>query len=149
MRKYNEGYTLVLVMVVLIVMVLLATAILTASEKNLRAQVNSVTDMQNKYQAQGEIEKVIGSLEALVGQEKANILPNELGSANCQVAIDAGQKTITIISKYDTVQIKCVVTLKCEWFVKLEDGSDGYEVYKLESVTCGAYEISSIGGGGE
>ena len=149
MRKYNEGYTLVLVMVVLSVMALLAVAILTASEKNLEAQIKSVTDMQNKYQAQGEIEKVIGSLEALVGQEEVNILPNELSSANCKVTFNEANKSITITSKCDTVQIECVVTLNCTDFIKLADASLGYSVRNLESVTCGAYEISSIGGGGE
>ena len=149
MRKYNEGYTLVLVMVVLIVMVLLATAILTASQKNLQAQVNSVTYMQNKYQAQGEIEKVIGSLEALIGQEQTTLSPTQLESENCQVTFDEANKSVAITSKCDTVQIECVVTLNCTDFIKLADASLGYSVYKLESVTCASYEISTNGGGGE
>lgn len=63
MRKHNEGYTLVLVLVVMVVLCLVSMSIMTFSLRNLQNQQASVERMEAKYQAQGEIEKIMGQLE--------------------------------------------------------------------------------------
>lgn len=63
MKKHNEGYALVLVLVVLAVLSLVAMAMTAASLKNLQNQQASIERMEAKYAAQGEIEKVIAKLD--------------------------------------------------------------------------------------
>ena len=69
MKKHNEGYALVLVLVVLTVLSLVAMAMTAASLKNLKNQQDSIERMEAKYAAQGEIEKVIAQLNELVKED--------------------------------------------------------------------------------
>lgn len=62
MKKHNEGYALVLVLVVITVLCLVAMAMMAASLKNLQNQQSSIARMEAKYEAQGEIEKVVAKL---------------------------------------------------------------------------------------
>jgi len=68
MKKHDEGYALVLVLVVMVVVCLVAVSIMTASVENLQAQQKSVARMQDKYEAQGKIEQVL----VLAEQQFAN-----------------------------------------------------------------------------
>ena len=63
MKKHNEGYALVLVLVVITVLSLVAMAMMAASLKNLQNQQKSIDRMEAKYAAQGEIEKVITKID--------------------------------------------------------------------------------------
>ena len=63
MKKHNEGYALVLVLVVITVLCLVAMAMTAASLKNLQNQQKSIERMEVKYAAQGEIEKAVSILE--------------------------------------------------------------------------------------
>ena len=64
MKKHNEGYALVLVLVVITVLSLVAMAMTAASLKNLQNQQKSIERMEAKYAAQGEIEKAIAVFDA-------------------------------------------------------------------------------------
>lgn len=66
MKKYNEGYSLVLVLVVMTVLCLIASFILSFSLQNLQTQTASVERMQDRYKTAGEIEKIAGQLDALI-----------------------------------------------------------------------------------
>ena len=59
MKKHDEGYALVFVLVVMAVLGIVATTLMTGAMKNLQAQNTSLFQMQAKYKAQGEIEKAI------------------------------------------------------------------------------------------
>lgn len=59
MKKHDEGYALVFVLVVMTVLGIVALTLMTGAAKNLNAQADSVSQMQDKYLAQGEIEKVV------------------------------------------------------------------------------------------
>lgn len=63
MKKHNEGYALVLVLVVITVLCLVSMAMTASSLKNLKNQQDSIERMEAKYAAQGEIEKVIAGFE--------------------------------------------------------------------------------------
>ena len=65
MRKYNEGYALPFVVVVMLVLCLVAVSILTFSLQNLQNQQTSIERMQDKYEAQGEVEKKIANVASL------------------------------------------------------------------------------------
>lgn len=62
MKKHNEGYTLVLVMVVILVLLTFSLAITSFSLHNLKNQMASADRLAAKYAAQGEVEKILGQL---------------------------------------------------------------------------------------
>ena len=145
MRKHNEGYALVLVLVVLIVLGLLSAVILTGAQRNLEVHRSGVETMQNKYQAMGEIEKIIGALETF-SQE---VDPIQLANANngdvtlnySRDKEDMGRnKTIYLTSICGNVQIDCTVIL-------IDGVIDQDErIIAMSGYTCTSYEISTIGG---
>lgn len=67
-KKHNEGYALVLVLVVMVVLTTVSLAVMSFSLRNLQSQQASVDRMAAKYAAQGEIEKIVGQLEWNVGE---------------------------------------------------------------------------------
>ena len=65
MRKRNEeGFALVYVAIVIVVLCTIATAIMSYTLRNLQAQEAMVRRMQDKYEAMGEIERVVAELES-------------------------------------------------------------------------------------
>lgn len=73
MKKHNEGYALVLVLVVITVLCLVAMAMMAASLKNLQNQQSSIARMEAKYEAQGEIEKAIANLNTKLSEINTTI----------------------------------------------------------------------------
>ena len=63
MKRYDEGYALALVLVVLVVVCLVAASILTLAVDNLTAQQNFVSRMQEEYTAKGKMEQIQANLE--------------------------------------------------------------------------------------
>ena len=63
MKKHNDGYVLVLVLVVFLVLSLSAVALLSVSLSSLKHQQASIERMQAKYQAEGMTEEFIAALE--------------------------------------------------------------------------------------
>ena len=76
MKKHNEGYALVLVLVVITVLCLVAMAMMAASLKNLQNQQSSIARMEAKYEAQGEIEKVVAKLSTKLSEINTTIEQN-------------------------------------------------------------------------
>lgn len=66
MRKNNEGYALVFVLVVLVVLCIIAVAIMDTSLRNLESQQNTIQRMKEKYVAAGKIEEVCAAAESNV-----------------------------------------------------------------------------------
>lgn len=65
MKKYDDGYALVLVVVVMAVLMLVALSVLSLSLRNLQSQQASIERMQAKYAAQGKVEIIQTELEVL------------------------------------------------------------------------------------
>ena len=63
MKKHDEGYALALVLVVLTVLCIVALSMMSVSLSNVTRQQATLQRMQEKYDAQGEIEKVVARLE--------------------------------------------------------------------------------------
>lgn len=66
MKKHDEGYTLLLVVVVLLVLGIVSAALMSMTVTNLKNQRNSVNRMKEKYSAQGELEIITAQLEAQI-----------------------------------------------------------------------------------
>ena len=88
MKKHNEGYTLPLVLVVMIVLSLVALGVMSVSLHNLQAQKVSIERMESKYAAQGELEKAIANLSKVLTINQT-ISANETGKAEVQSLQDA------------------------------------------------------------
>ena len=63
MKKHNDGYALLLVLVVMIVLTTIVTSVLSLSLQNMKAQQRSIENMQDKYSAQGAVEQVVAMIE--------------------------------------------------------------------------------------
>ena len=65
MKKNNDGYVLPFVLVVMIVLTIIATSLMTAALRNLQSEQAFVERMKYKYEAEGDIEKILAQLECL------------------------------------------------------------------------------------
>lgn len=65
MKKHNDGYALVLVLVVMVVLCLVALALMSNSLRNLQSQQKSIERMEDKYAAEGAVEIVVAELNGL------------------------------------------------------------------------------------
>lgn len=63
MRKHQEGYVLVYVMVAVVLLSLLGAAACSIAVNNLKAQQTSVARMKDEYAAEGEIEKFCAKIK--------------------------------------------------------------------------------------
>ena len=62
MRKHDEGYALVLVLVVMVVLSIAATSLMSVGLRNLKGQQAVGERMVDKYAAQGDIEIILAKL---------------------------------------------------------------------------------------
>lgn len=166
MRKHNEGYALVLVLVVLVVMCLLSATILASAQRNLTSQMSAVKHMRDKYLAQGKIEQIVGALEWLPADTE--VVGIKIGTPLEEASLDPQIPTVTIAtdenttvevmehqhnddvlkiqvtSKSGNVQIDCLLLLQCDGVT----GSGGaYMVLRPQGLSYSSYEISRTGGG--
>ena len=167
LRKDTGGYALLYVMVIVFVLCAISMTICTVALRNLQSQEASVKRMEEKYAAQGEIEKI----KAQLGTE---ILP--LGLETDGTAEAAKKTFVTNMcslenSRYSTVEgkpkqlmfaassgsTKIVVVLEVEDVViasetKEETNASGEKVnvtyYTLKEVSTSfvSYTIESTGG---
>lgn len=84
MRKHNEGYVLAMVMVVIAVLALVASIMLSMGLNNVQTQQAYVERMQEKYEAEGQLEVVVASLNALESQ----LLNGNIDSGAVKTAIE-------------------------------------------------------------
>ena len=132
-NKHNEGYTLPLVMVVLLVLAIVAVTIMTTSLKNMLRQQQFIDTMKDQYVAQGEIEKIVAQLEIASAAEAESLL-SSLGEKGSGSGNETSGYTVKLKYPYDTV------TIACEFTVKLESSGKN-------TITYTSYEITKTGGG--
>lgn len=107
MKKHDEGYALVLVLVVMIVMSLVVASVLALSLRNMQNQTASIQRMQDKYAAQGQIEKTIQDIvnaAAPVAISNASVSGNTL-----KFTLKAQSGTATVICEVELISEKDVV----------------------------------------
>ena len=128
MKKHNDGYTLVLVLVVLVTLSLLATAVLSAGMRNLESQQSSVEYMQDKYAAQGQIEQLLSGEPVTLA---------EGGSVT-----EDGENIIIVVQSGN-------VRIQCEMRGTLVASNNNEYQISVEDAQYISYEISMTGGGND
>ena len=155
MKKHNEGYTLVLVMVVLVVLSLLATIVLSASLRNVQIQQKAVERLQDKYAAEAEVEKILGAIQSVMttGEGTIPVKPaDEIRVILSDVENQGNQLAIKVISTTSPyTQIDAILQLEGATFTVISDESITISGGAY-AVKCISYDISSDvqeGGSGE
>ena len=111
MKKHDEGYVLALVMVVLLVICIVATSMMTIAMQGLKEQKQSVQQMQDRYAAEGQIEKFVALLEQAKGTDVNLSLQNADGNVQLLVAGEEAirlEGTVGLSGDVCTVNIKVV-----------------------------------------
>lgn len=139
MKKHDEGYVMLLVVVVILVLSIVSAALMSMTVVNLKNQRNSVNRMQEKYSAQGELEKQVATVTANLEEnsnleilvDPANSESGEPGpkdaikkwiTENLLLTSDIGEITVveerftwsiplTAISESENTQISCTLEL--------------------------------------
>ena len=146
MKKHNEGYTLVYVLVVLAVLCLVASAVLSSAIRNLQFQKKAAASMADKYTVQGEIDRIRLQLEGMNGSGTIDLN----SSSGCQIVVV--ENIIVIRASAGRLQGDCVFVLKAAANTSLtvtnvdQDGKcDGrYAIANLGGVECVHYEIYTV-----
>ena len=166
MKKRNEGYTLVLVLVVLVILCLLSTYILSFSLKNINTQKAAALRMQEQYTAIGEIETTVANLQAFAEKYPetvtVEVMPKpEEGVFVLTVTEDDNSKTeyvfpgtatctdnieIALVAQSDSCRIEC--TLQFVGTVNRNLASGTYTLSGLTGVEYVSYDISMVTKGG-
>ena len=167
MKKRNEGYTLVLVLVVLVILCLLSTYILSFSLKNINTQKAAALRMQEQYTVIGEIETTVANLQAFAEKYPetvtVEVMPKpEEGVFVLTVTEDDNSKTeyvfpgtatctdnieIALVAQSDSCRIEC--TLQFVGSVsKVIQKPNTYTLGALSGVEYVSYDISMVTEGG-
>lgn len=149
MKKHDEGYALVLVLVVLAVLSLVVASVLSVSLKNLQSQQSSIERMQDKYMAQGEIEKVVadiaGNTTLTLSKSYLTILSNvtdaQIGEG---VRCDGKACYLDLVSEYGTVSITCVI--KISGTITENNQGNNTKLYMISSpeITYESYTVTTV-----
>lgn len=130
MKKHDEGYALVLVLVVMIVLSLVAATVLTFSLRNLQNQQKSIQRMEDKYAAQGIIESCVQ--KAKTAWQFTAISETGL-SVTPVTPVDETSSSIsaTIIANSGTATINCTVTITKKTENETEVCIITYDTYEI------------------
>lgn len=64
MKKRQEGYVLVYVLIVIVLLALIGSTVCAISVRNLKAQQSSLARAQASYKAEGQVEQALGTIAA-------------------------------------------------------------------------------------
>ena len=148
-NKHNEGYTLPLVMVVLLVLAIVAVTIMTTSLKNMLRQQSFIDTMKAQYEAQGQIEQIVAQLENL-GTTAVKIPLNDLTltkGKDGEPDILSGSTSAVGGSGENVVTIKCTIQISAITIEKDVSTTDSYKISEKPTITYTSYEITKTGGG--
>lgn len=163
MRKHNEGYALVLVLVVLLVLCILSSFMLTFSLRNLKQQEASANRLQAQYDAAGKIEIEMGRLQDFIKRipqgttvtavaepenSKVTFTTQDAVPVSLEVQgaakLEGGKLNLILVSASETVQIDCVL----QFAAVVSGDASHYSLTNLTGVEYVSYEISALEGGG-
>lgn len=162
--RSNSGYTLAPVMVIMVLVLALTGGAIANSVLNLQAQENAVKQMQGKYTAAGEIEKVYTDLKGLInssGKEiqtsspelnqsdfesivsSSNILLSEL------TTIDDNNKLLTVSVSRQSGSATATAEFEVSYTDTPKKSGAGWEhTITITSVTYKSFDVSYGGTGG-
>lgn len=150
MKKHNEGYTLPLVMVVLLVLAIVAVTIMTTSLKNMLRQQDFIEKMEDQYKAQGMIEEIVAKLAKAEGTSSVQDVLDDYklqageGNETTEGEINSSVGTENVVNEWNgepiriwayhgSIRIECEIRLTEK---KKDDAVIGYEI------SYSAYSIS-------
>ena len=151
MRKHNEGYTLAMVLVVLLVLEVLVGIILTNSMRNLKIQEVAVQRMSDKYAVEGELERIVARLETALTATASNPVEVVLEDStdvetqlyrNYDVETQLYRNYMVIAVRSNQVQLGCILELTGAAVV--DQGKGKYEFSALKGIQYEHYEISTV-----
>ena len=88
-KRNNDGYVLAYVMVVIAVVGLISVSLMTSTMNVMQAQQASIQHMKDKYEAQGEIERLVAELEHILSQYSTSVDVAEFNSPEYEESSDA------------------------------------------------------------
>jgi len=99
-KRNTEGYVLAYLLIVIAVMGAIAATLMTSTVQVMAAQQNSIRYMQDKYEAMGEVEKLVAELEyelATNAPEDSSDYAAKYYRTNIESSADAFAEVIGII----------------------------------------------------
>ena len=155
MKKHDEGYALVMVLIVMLVLCTVAGSVLAISTGNLKKQQESFGRMEERYEAAGYIEEAFVRIEAALKKTDAGF-----GEAYLAAILDEN------LVRYETPvwdeTEKCVVVhleavsgstvVVCDLEIRCSEGkeitpSDGVFLIPDGEVEYRSYEVRTVEGG--
>ena len=146
MKKHDEGYVLAYVMVVLAVLMVIALSVMSVSLTNMERQRADIQRMQDKYTAEGAIEKAI----AILGdQETAELLSGiPFGEHIISVevvegTVDGNACNIRVTAQKASIRVVCEIFAEFELLEKNRSG-EGYTLKSPEVQKFISYRITNV-----
>ena len=142
MKKHDEGYVMLLVVVVILVLSIVSAALMSMTVANLKNQRNSVNRMQEKYSAQGELEKKI-AVFSQNGKEiplSNVVVPESAGSQTKQEVEDLAK---WLKDNYDIEPQEITVVTEKKKEIKFE-GTPNEEEKEILVCKSFSYTVSGI-----
>lgn len=147
MKKYDEGYALPMVLVVILILCLVASYILSGALQTVTAQQDSIAQMKQEYAAQGEIEKIVSQMKSVRSNSDLADLCAGTFVTPTTVRVDLDNDIIIIqlqtALENQTVQISCQLELS-EGTV--EGDVDNWTISEYDSLKYTQYTILREGG---
>ena len=153
MKKHDEGYALVFVLVVMTVLSAVAIALMSGALKNLQAQNDAIARMEAKYEAQGLVEKQVGTMMQHIGTvatgtsylsdaEAIEALTNAIGDLE-PVAGDptACMMNATATLEKETVTVQIVYEVVFRGIVHYGE-SDGFTIKEPTDIVYNFYSLT-------
>ena len=145
MKKHNEGYVLIMVLVALVVLSLVCSLVLSGAVRNLHLQKVAAQRMSDKYAARGELERISALLESAVDAREPMVLPLHR-SGNTALRIDTdgeGFPVLHVTASSGSVRMECSYTLLCS---KKDDNGNQIFPKISAAVSDGDYTIEDLTG---
>ena len=145
MKRHQEGYVLLYVVVVIAVMSIVAVAVASGAMSNMRAQEASIRRMQEQYTALGYIEELAAQI-----QEKTSInevmtitgqKDGEQSKATIEWPSEADASTNTVSGTVTATAGSTTVTAQLTVEIESESGKT--------TVSYGGYTVSAAANGGD
>ena len=157
MKKHDEGYALVMVLIVMLVLCTVAGSVLAISTGNLQKQQESFKRMEERYEAAGLIEAAVArikaglkSLDSNSGFDKTSLIGILADNRVCCTSPIWDEAEECVVVRLEAVSgstvVVCDLELRC---------SEGYEITENNGVFIipGAdieyrsYEVRTVEGG--
>lgn len=117
MRKNNGGYVIIYVVFVIILLCIVAVGTCTVALNNLKTQTAYIEQMQDRYEAEGAIEKFMAevcveceNLKSSSGGDRAAAITAAKGAVNAVIDETAGTEIVLSSINWEDDNSQCTVT---------------------------------------